>query len=179
MHIVLTENCTADGVIDMSAGWFDPAGPVDEKLLAATRAHMAEQDALLMGRETFEAFRTYWSGQADDTTGITDHLNRVDKYVLSTTLQDAEWEPTTILRSFDEVIALRDQPGRLGVTGSVSVAQQLVAADLVDEYRLFVYPVLVGPGAGVVADAGRLDLDLVDATPFPSGVTLLRYRRRR
>jgi dihydrofolate reductase len=61
----------------------------------------------------------------------------------------------------------------------VSVAQQLVAADLVDEYRLFVYPVLVGPGAGVVADAGRLDLDLVDATPFPSGVTLLRYRRRR
>jgi dihydrofolate reductase len=179
MDIVLTENCTADGVIDMTAGWFDPGDQPDDQLVAATRAHMAEQDALLLGRSTFESFRGYWPNQTDDTTGITDHLNQVQKYVLSTTLQDPGWEPTTILRDLDEVQALRDRPGRLGVTGSISVAQQLVAADLVDEYRLLVYPVLVGPGAGVLADAGRLDLDLVEATPFPSGVTLLRYNRRR
>lgn len=177
MHIVLTENCTADGVIDMAAGWFDPAERTDDQLVAATRAHMAEQDALLLGRSTFEAFRGYWPDQQDDT-GISDHLNRVQKYVLSTTLQDPGWEPTTILRHFDEVQALRDRPGRLGVTGSISVAQRLVAADLVDEYRFFVYPVLVGAGAGVVADTRRLDLDLIEATPFPSGVTLLRYVRR-
>ena len=65
------------------------------------------------------------------------------------------------------------------MTGSISVAQQLVAADLVDEYRLFVYPVLVGDGAGVLAGSGRRHLDLVKATPFPSGVTLLRYERHR
>jgi dihydrofolate reductase len=140
---------------------------------------MAEQDALLLGRNTFEAFRSYWPNQTDDTTGITDHLNRVQKYVLSTTLQDPGWEPTTILRALDEVRALRDEPGRLGVTGSIGVAQQLVAADLVDEYRLFVYPVFVGSGAGVLAEARRLDLDLIEATSFPSGVTLLRYERRR
>jgi riboflavin biosynthesis pyrimidine reductase len=67
----------------------------------------------------------------------------------------------------------------LGVTGSISVAQQLVEGDLVDEYRLFVHPALVGSGAGVLAGTGRLDLDLVEATPFPSGVALLRYERRR
>ena len=109
MHIVLTENCTADGVIDMAAGWFDPTDQTDDQLLAATRAQMAEQDALLLGRHTFEAFRGYWPNQTDDTTGITDHLNRVQKYVLSTTLEDPGWEPTTILRRLDEVRALRNR----------------------------------------------------------------------
>lgn len=123
--------------------------------------------------------RSYWANQTSDTTGITDHLNRVQKYVLSTTLKEPGWEPTTVLRHLDEVQALRSRPGRLGVTGCTSVTQQLVAADLVDEYRLLVYPVLVGPGAGVLAGTGRLDLDLVEATAFPSGITLLRYQRRR
>jgi dihydrofolate reductase len=179
MRIVLTENCTADGVIDMAAGWFDPGEQDDEQLVAETQAQMREQDALLVGRSTFEALRGYWPKQTDDTTGITDHLNRVQKYVLSTTLEDPEWEPTTILRTLDEVQALRDGPGTLGVTGSISVVQQLVAADMIDEYRLYVYPVLVGPGAGILPAGGRLDLDLVQATPFPSGVTQLRYERRR
>lgn len=88
MQIVLTENCTADGVIDMATGWFDPADQTDDHLVAVTQAHMAEQDALLLGRGTFEAFRSCWRMQTDDTTGITDHLNRVQKYVLSTTLHD-------------------------------------------------------------------------------------------
>jgi dihydrofolate reductase len=57
VQIVLTENCTADGVIDMAAGWFDPADQTDDHLVAVTQAHMAEQDALLLGRSTFEAFR--------------------------------------------------------------------------------------------------------------------------
>jgi dihydrofolate reductase len=74
---------------------------------------------------------------------------------------------------------LLDQPGQLGVTGSISVANQLAAADLIDEYRLFVYPVLVGPGSGVLPSAGRLDLELIEATPFRSGVTLLRFQRCR
>jgi dihydrofolate reductase len=179
MHIVLTENCTADGVIDLAAGWFDPTNQTDNQLLAVTQTHMAEQDALLLGRNTFEAFRGFWPNQTDDTTGITHHLNRVQKYVLSTTLVDPQWEPTTILRNLDDVRALRTRPGRLGVTGSVSVAQQLVEADLVDEYRLLVYPVFVGDGSGVLASGERRDLVLAEATAFPSGVTLLRYERRR
>lgn len=179
MHIVLTENCTADGVIDLAGDWFDPADQTDEQQLAVMRAHMAEQDALLLGRSTFEAFRGYWPNQVDDTTGITDHLNRVQKYVLSTTMEDPEWERTTVLRGLDEVLALRERPGHLGVTGSISVAHQLAAADVFDEYRLFVYPLFIGDGPGVLADGGPVDLDLVETTPFLSGVTLVRYERSR
>ncbi len=179
MRIVLTENCTADGVIDLAAGWFDPTDQDDDELLDATRAHMAEQDALLLGRRTFETFRAHWPNQTDDSTGITEHLDQVQKYVLSTTMQDPAWEPTTILRDLDEVRALVDRPGTLGVTGSISVAQLLAHVDLVDEYRLFVHPVFVGQGAGVTRSTGRLDLELVETRPFPSGVTLLRYGRRR
>ena len=179
MHTVLTENCTADGVIDLAGGWFDPSDQTDDELVTVMRAHMAEQDALLLGRNTFESFRGFWPNQTDDATGITDHLNRVQKYVLSTTLQDPGWEPTTILRALSDVRALQDQPGRLGVTGSISIAQQLVDADLIDEYRLFFYPVLVGDGPGIFAGGERRGLDLVEAASFPSGVTLLRYDRRR
>jgi dihydrofolate reductase len=179
VHIALTENCTADAVIDLAGGWFDPGNQTDGQLLEVTRAHMREQDGLLLGRTTFESFRGYWPNQVDDSTGITGHLNEVQKYVLSTTLQDPGWEPTTILRSLDDVRALRERPGRLGVTGSISVAQQLVEADLVDEYRFFVYPVLVGGGPGVVAGRASRELELVEARAFPSGVALLRYLRRR
>ena len=179
MYTVLTENCTADGVVDLAGGWFDPSDQTDDELLSVMRAHMAEQDALLLGRNTFESFRAYWPNQTDDATGIADHLNRVQKFVLSTTLQDPGWEPTTILRDLSDVRGLQDRPGRLGITGSISIAQQLVDADLVDEYRLFIYPVLVGDGPGVFAGGERRDLDLVDATSFRSGVALLRYNRRR
>ena len=125
MQIVLTENCTVDGVIDMDAGWFDPAEQADDdRLVAALQAQMGEEHAVLLGRRTFESFRSYWPHQTDDTTGITDHLNRVQKYVLSTTLQDPGWEHTTILRDFDEMQALKDRAERLDVTGSISVAQR-------------------------------------------------------
>ena len=178
--LIVTENITLDGVIEATEGWFDPAGGEDDvsDVEAALRKQREAADALLLGRVTFEQMRGYWPLQTDDTTGITDYLNDVTKYVLSTTLQDPGWEPTTILRDLSDVRALQDRPGRLGVTGSISIAQQLVDADLIDEYRLFIYPVLVGDGPGIFAGDDRRGLDLVEATSFPSGVTLLRYNRR-
>jgi dihydrofolate reductase len=183
MHVVLTENITLDGVVDGSGGWFAPAG--DEQVDASdveaeVRRHMDRQDGLLLGRVTFEEFRSYWPAQTDDRTGITDHLNRVHKYVASTTLDDPGWEGTTVLRGplVDEVRALREAPGgELGVTGSITVVHQLIEAGLVDEYRLFVYPVVMGTGRRLfVEGADRLDLRLERATTFRSGITLLVYR---
>jgi dihydrofolate reductase len=184
MNLVLTENITLDGVVDGSGGWFGPAG--DEQadqsdVEAELRAHMARQDGLLLGRVTFEEFRGYWPAQTEDATGITDHLDRVHKYVASTTLDDPGWERTTVLRGplVDEVCALREAPGGdLGVTGSITVAHQLIEAELVDEYRLFVHPVVIGSGRRLFAEGiDRLDLRLDRATTFRAGITLLVYRR--
>lgn len=72
MPIVLTENCTVDGVIDLSGEWFDPARQ-DDELIDKLRGQMVARDGLLLGRVTFESFREYWPKQADDTTGSRDH----------------------------------------------------------------------------------------------------------
>ena len=180
MRIVLTENCTVDGVIDLSGGWFDPAEQ-DDELVDELRGQMAAQDGLLLGRVTFESFREYWPNQAGDTTGIRDHLNRVHKYVVSRTLDEPRWENTTVVHRppVEEVRALRGASGgEVGVTGSISVAHQLIAADLIDEYRLFVYPIVIGTGARLFPDGSpRLDLDLMDSRSFRSGVTQLRFER--
>jgi hypothetical protein len=72
VHIVLTDNCTADGVIDLAGGWFDLGNRTDDGLLEATRSHMREQEGIRLGRATFESFGGSWPNQIDDSTGITD-----------------------------------------------------------------------------------------------------------
>lgn len=184
MKLVITENITLDGVIDASGGWFSPEvgeGETDTAdIMATLHTQMERQSALLLGRVTFEQFRGYWPLQTDDTTGITDHLNRIPKYVVSTTLREPRWEHSTVLGGdlVDEVRALKDAPGdEIGITGSISVAHALIAARLVDEYRLFVYPVVIGRGRRLFADGADLrKLRLVETTPFRSGVVLLTYR---
>jgi dihydrofolate reductase len=182
MELVITENITLDGVIDATGGWFAPAGDEEvdtSDVLAAVRAEMAREDALLLGRVTFEEFRGYWPGQTEDATGIADHLNRVPKHVLSRTLDDPGWANTTILRGplEQEVRRLKAEPGNtLGVTGSISVIRQLIAAGLVDEYRLYVHPVVLGRGARLFEDAALPRLRPVDVRPFRSGVVLMTYR---
>ena len=183
MKLVVTQNITLDGVIEMIGDWFDPAGGEEadnSDLVAVIRQHMQTEDALLLGRDTFESFRGYWPQQTDDTTGITDHLNQVQKYVVSSTMQDPEWENTTVLQGSleDEVRALKTRPDKeIGVTGSISVVRDLISAGLVDEYRLFVFPVVLGRGERLFADAtGVPELRLLEAKPFRSGVVLLSYR---
>jgi dihydrofolate reductase len=179
--LVVTENITLDGVIDASEGWFNPgdAGETDlSDVLAALEAQREGADAFLVGRRTFEELRGYWPHQTDDQTGISDYLNTVSKYVVSTTLQDPQWEHSTVLRGLDEVEALKAQAGKdIVTTGSIKLVHSLVAAGLVDEYRLFVYPVVVGKGARLWQDGSpTATLRLVETQPFHSGVTLLRYR---
>jgi dihydrofolate reductase len=184
--LVVTENITLDGVIDASAGWLSVAddAEVDQSdLVAALREQSEAADAVLFGRVTFEEMRGYWPKQTDDTTGVTDYLNRVAKYVVSSTLGDPEWERTTVLRGDgfqDELRALKSKPGRdIVTTGSITLVRALIAAGLVDEYRLFVYPVVLGRGARLFADATEIPrLRLIETSPFRSGVVLLRYRPR-
>jgi len=181
-RLIVTQNITLDGVVDATEGWFDPAdteadtADIQEVLAEQT----AKEDALLLGRQTFEDFRSYWPKQTDDTTGITDHLNHVRKYVVSSTLDDPQWENTTILAGDwrGEVQALKDRPGQeICLTGSISLAHAVIEAGLVDAYRLFVYPVVLGKGRRLFEHATDMpDLTLIEAKPFRSGVVLLTYR---
>lgn len=183
--LVLTENISIDGVIENVDNWFAPAGAEAQAdrsdMERVIRQHAAGQVALLLGRKTFEAFRGYWPEQTDDTTGITDHLNRVSKYVVSSTMDDPQWENTTIL-SGDAVAETRalvaGTDGEVGVTGSITLVHALLEADLFDEYRLFVFPTVVGRGRRLFSSNAQRDLELIDTQPFRSGVVLTTYRPR-
>ena len=182
-RLVVTENITANGVIEFKEDWFDPADQGDaEDLFAVMKAQMATEEALLLGRRTFEDFRGYWPLQTNDTTGSTAHLNGVLKYVVSSTMKEPGWSNSTVLsgRLEEEVVALksRGDGGDLGVTGSISVVHALMRADLVDEYRLFVYPVLSGWGRNLVPSELTLQkLTLTECLSFRSGVAMQIYTR--
>lgn len=99
--LVVTENITLDGVIDGSGGWFFPAERGEQTdytdMLEVVARHREAADAFLVGRVTFEEMRGYWPALTDDTTGISDYLNRVSKFVVSSTLDDPKWANTTIM----------------------------------------------------------------------------------
>lgn len=182
-RLVVTENISANGVVEFVDDWFDPGDQDDAgDLFAVMQEQMAAEAALLLGRRTFEDFRGYWPLQTDDASGSTDHLNRVPKYVASTTMTDPAWVNSIVLsgRLEDEVDALKAEGGggELGVTGSISVVHALLRAGLVDELRLFVYPVLSSRGRNLVPDGLSVQaLERADCRSFRSGVVLQVYRR--
>jgi dihydrofolate reductase len=177
--LVITENMTLDGSIEMLDDWFDPQLQ-DDDLLEESHRQDQQADALLVGRRTFEDFRGYWPQQTDDPTGITDYLNGVAKYVVSSTMTDPGWKNSTVLTG-DPVArtrALKGEPGEdIVLTGSVTLAHTLIAAGVVDEYRLFVYPAVQGRGRRLFPDGISIPtLTLVEPPKsFRSGITLLRY----
>jgi dihydrofolate reductase len=180
--LIITENITLDGVIDAAGDWFAVGNRNADQtdMIEALAAQRAGADAVLLGRRTFESFRGFWPHQHDDPTGVSDYLNAVAKYVVSGTLGEPGWDRTTVLRGplHDEVRALKERPGKdIVATGSLTLVGDLVGSGLVDEYRLFVYPVVLGRGTRLFERAdGAGELDLVEATRFASGVVLLRYR---
>ncbi|WP_433164637.1 dihydrofolate reductase family protein [Kribbella sp. CA-247076] len=174
--LIVTQNITVDGVVE-AGDWFDPGGG-GQDLLDVLTEQAARADGFLTGRVTFEEMRGFWPLQQDDTTGVTAYLNQVHKYVVSTTLRDPGWEPTTILPDLDAVRRIKEEPGTdIVCTGSITLAHGLISAGLVDEYRLFVYPTVVGAGRRLFPDGVPQSLRLTDTRSFDGGITLSIYRR--
>jgi dihydrofolate reductase len=178
--LVVTQNITVDGSIEMLGNWFDPEGQGDQTdLLEELHRQDRRCDAFLTGRRTFEDLRSYWPKQTDDASGITKYLNTVQKYVVSSTVTDPQWENTTVLSGdpVQEVRALKEQQGLdIVVTGSIMLCHTLINAGLVDEYRLFVYPVVQGRGRRLFPDGFELPrLRLLETRGFRSGVAYSRY----
>jgi dihydrofolate reductase len=139
-----------------------------------------EAEFLLLGRKTYEGFAAAWP-QRDRSDPFTDKINSMPKYVISSTLADPEWENTTVLSGdpIEEVSKLRDaDAGPILINGSAQLVHALTEADLVDEYRAMVHPVLVAEGLRMFPDPGDLKkLRLADAKAYDSGVALLIYVR--
>ncbi|ORM36421.1 dihydrofolate reductase family protein [Williamsia sp. 1135] len=176
--LAITQNMTLDGSIEMPTDWFDPTVD-DPGLREEMHLQDAAADALLVGRQTFVDFRGHWPAQENDTTGVTDYLNGVQKYVVSSTLTDPEWQNSTIVAG-DPIAAVRElkqQPGEdIVLTGSIRLGHALLEAGLVDELRLFVYPVVQGRGRGLFPDGREAtNVTLLQSRAFESGVVLLRY----
>jgi dihydrofolate reductase len=180
--LAITQNITLDGSIEMLDDWFDPQSQRDvdsSDLLEEMHRQDRAADALLVGRQTFQDLRGYWPKQTEDTTGITDYLNQVSKYVVSSTLTEPDWQNTTVV-SDDPLAAIRtlkDQPGKdIVVTGSITLCHALIQAGLVDQYRLFVYPVVQGRGRRLFPDGFRAPrLERLDAKAFRCGITYACY----
>ncbi|XRQ14708.1 alpha/beta fold hydrolase [Actinomadura welshii] len=176
--IIVSEFATLDGVIEKPGelGWafrFDRGAEGD----AVKAQEIRDAGALLLGRTTYEGFAQAWPGQTGE---FAEKMNAMPKYVVSSTLQDPAWENTTVI-TLDGVAELKREPGGdILVNGSARLVEALAARGLVDEYRLLVYPVVLGGGQRLFRDgAEEAALRLVEARPVgDDGVVLLTYRPR-
>ncbi|GAB3352036.1 dihydrofolate reductase family protein [Lysobacter tyrosinilyticus] len=175
--VVVTSFMSMDGVIEAPEKWSFPYWNdtierfKDEELKAA--------DAQLLGRKTYEAFAAAWPSRSGD---YADRFNQMDKYVVSNSLTHADWNNTHVIGGIErlgtELPRLRARhQGSLLVHGSHSLVQALVQQDLVDEYHLLVYPLLLGEGRRLFANGTRTNLELLSSTGMGSGVVLLIYKR--
>ena len=190
MKLVTCTQVTLDGVMEGNGGqamnrpgferggWARPGS--DPEVGRYVGEFYQRADAFLFGRVTYDLFAGYWGSISDPANPIASALNSRPKHVTSNTLTEATWPETTVLRG-DVVAAVSELKGRPGgelqVHGSGALIRSLLAADLVDELSLLVFPVIVGQGTRLFPDDGPdLALELVESRPFPTGITLQTYR---
>jgi dihydrofolate reductase len=175
--IVVSQFITLDGVVEDPGGsegmdrggWafqFERGPDGDKFKLDEVMA----SDALLLGRVTYEGFAAAWPSREGE---FADKFNSMPKYVVSSTLQDPEWNNSHVI-GVDDLAGLRDKgEGDVLVNGSVQLVQALAERGLVDEYRLMVFPVILGRGKKLFADEGvRSPLSVVEARPVGEVVIL-------
>ncbi len=173
--IVVTEFLSLDGVMDAPHEWNIPY--VDETLGGDTQDELDRATGLLYGRTTFDGMASAWPKRSGPTA---ERFNFLPKYVVSCTLRETTWAPTTVLRGgTSSVRELKSRgEGRLLVWGSRQLVQAIAAAGLVDEYVLYVHPLVLGKGARLFADGRSEKLELTDTKTYARGVVALRYRPR-
>jgi dihydrofolate reductase len=138
-------------------------------------------DALLLGRVTYNGFAAAWPGRTDEQ-GYADRMNNLPKYVVSKTLQKADWNNSHIIKTnvADEVRQLKQQPGQdILIFDSGALTRSLMTADLVDQYNLLVYPLVLGKGGRLFEVGNDVKLKLVESQAFSSGVVALIYQPAR
>jgi dihydrofolate reductase len=188
-RIVVTEFVSLDGVMEAPgggedfkhAGWtfeIERGDEGDKFKLDETLS----SEALLLGRKTYEGFAAAWPSRTDEV-GFADKFNSMPKYVVSSTLENPEWNNTTVLKGdpVEEVSKLRQRPGGdIVVHGSAQLVQTLLEHDLVDELRLMIYPVVLGTGKRLFDETSdKKRLRLTDSKTVGDGITICIYEPAR
>jgi dihydrofolate reductase len=185
-RIVVTEFISLDGVIEAPGGGEDyehggwtfeiERGAEGDKFKLD---ELFEAEAQLLGRRTYDGFAAAWP-QMKDEAGFAEKMNGMPKYVVSSTLERAEWENTTVLRDIATDVAKlkQDVDGVILVAGSAQLVQGLIEHDLVDELRLMVFPVVLGSGKRLFgASTEKTPLKLTDSRTVGDGIAILTYER--
>lgn len=170
--IVVTEFLSLDGIMEHPA-WTFPYW--NDEIAKFKGEETSASDALLLGRVTYQGFAAAWPESTDEGA---DYFNNVRKYVVSTTLETVEWNNSRLIN--DNIVAaitnLKQQDGKdITVHGSATLVQTLIRHDLVDRYRLLVYPVVLGTGKRLFQEGTTATLKLVETQAFSSGVAALIY----
>ena len=164
---------TLDGVIGDPQVWGSPYW--DDEHLGYARSLLFASDALLLGRKTYEAFAQAWPSRSGDE--YTDRINRLPKYVASTTLQDTTWNANLIKGDVaDQVARLKQEPGQnILKFGTGELDRALMQHNLVDEFHFWLFPLAVGSGDRLFDGIDTTHLKLDHTTRFGSGIVVLTY----
>ena len=171
------ELVSLDGVMESPEKWAFAYS--NDEIEEVNAAGMAASDALLLGRLTYEHLAAYWPHQPGGTPTV-DYINSVPKYVVSATLEEAEWNNSIIIREdvAEKIAELKRQSGKdITILGSGALVGSLIRDGLLDELRLMVHPVILGGGKNLFEDGfDRRPLELIDSKTFGTGVVYLTYR---
>jgi dihydrofolate reductase len=176
--VIVSNSVTLDGRVDEVRDWALPGD--DHEFVKHQTDLLSHSDGLLLGRKSYEFFAAVWPSRSGE---FPDRINTIAKYVASTTLEDLGWENSHLIEGDvpEAVAKLKQQPGQdLIVYGSHDLTHNLLEHNLIDEYQLWVYPVVLGKGRSFFEDGvERMDLDLLDTTVIPPGVAILTYQSQR
>lgn len=171
-NIVVSEFISLDGIMENPA-WTFPYW--NDEIAQFKGEETNASDALLLGRVTYQGFAAAWPESTDEGAP---YFNNVRKHVVSTTLDTVEWNNSILISNniVEEITSLKQQNGKdIAVHGSATLVQTLVQHDLVDRYRLLVYPVVLGKGKRLFQEGTTATLKLVEARSLSGGVTALIY----
>ena len=168
-----------DGVVESPEKWTGPY--FSDQVGQTVGALMAANDALLLGRATYQGFAAAFGSQSG---GMADQMNNTPKFVVSSTLTSADWQNSTLISGSgddvaEQIIRLKQQPGQnIGITGSGTLVSSLLREGLLDALHLFVFPLVAGSGKRLFgASDARLPLKLLDSATFGSGVVHSTYAK--
>jgi len=165
-----------DGVVESPEQWTGPY--FTEEIGQTIGSEMAQADVMLLGRVTYQTFAASFADQAG---GMADQMNNIPKIVVSTTLEAADWQNSTLVSGLTELTAHKEKNGRnIAISGSAGLVRSLLREGLLDELHLLLFPVVVGSGKRLFHGIdGQLSLSLLDSRTFAGGVVQLSYQPKR